>query len=336
MNGLGDLGPGYGQHYTTEEDPYTWVGELPGIAGWRCKLDETSFSSITTARLTAVLGIFIMQGLLTIVVGFIGFVTIVDFPENAASNKAKGLSLPFLNQKEADFIVARIERDRHDAIAAPFSMKEYMKCAADLKIWGFASLFGLTTTVTYAIAYFLPIILQEGMGFGIAAAQCLIAPPYVLAAIWMYACAVLGDRMHLRGPFVIGNGVMALIGLPLLGFADNVGARYFGVFLATTAVNANVPCILTFQANNIRGQWKRALASATLVGTGGIGGIVGSTVFRSEDVPAYVPGIMTCMIASGLVIVITLMLEFKFWRANKRAAAGGKIIAGLEGFRYTY
>ena len=187
-------------------------------------------------------------------VGIIGAFLIADFPEKAA-NRATSLAIPFLNHKEAEFIVARIEIDRHDAIAAPFSVGEYLKCAADLKVWGFAALFGLTTTVTYAIAYFLPIILRDGMGFGIAAAECLIAPPYVLAAIWMFACAWLGDKLHLRGPFIIGNGVMGLIGLPLLGFAENVGARYFGVFLATTAVNANVPCILTYQANNIRGQW---------------------------------------------------------------------------------
>ena len=174
------------------------------------------------------------------------------------------------------------------------------------------------------------------MGFSEGASQCLVAPPYVLAAIWMYFCAVLGDKYHLRGPFIIGNGVMGLIGLPLLGFAHNVGARYFGVFLATTACNANVPCVLTFQANNIRGQWKRALASATLVGAGGIGGIIGSTVFRSQDEPKYTPGIIAAMLAMGLVILITCTLEFKFWRANKRANSGGKIIEGLEGFRYTY
>lgn len=45
--------------------------------------------------------------------------------------------------------------------------------------------------------------------------------------------------------------------------------------------------ILTYQANNIRGQWKRALCSATLVGTGGIGGIIGSTIFRAQDKPGY-------------------------------------------------
>ena len=96
-----------------------------------------------------------------------------------------------------------------------------------------------------------------------------------------------------------------------------------------------MPCVLTWQANNIRGQWKRALCSATLVGSGGIGGIVGSTVFRSQDAPGYKPGIYATMLAAALIIMISLVLDLKFSRANKRAAAGGKPIEGLEGFRYT-
>lgn len=116
---------------------------------------------------------------------------------------------------------------------------------------------------------------------------------------------------------------------------ETVGVRYFGVFLATTACNANVPCVLTWQANNIRGQWKRALCSATLVGFGGIGGIIGGTVFRDQDKPDYEPGIWTCMIACGLIILITFAMIFKFKRANARAEAGGKPIEGLVGFRYT-
>lgn len=157
----------------------------------------------------------------------------------------------------------------------------------------------------------------------------------VFAAIWMYGCAYFGDKYHVRGPFIILNAVLGLIGLPLLGFATSPAVRYFGVFLATTSCNANVPTILSYQANNLRGQWKRALASATLVGAGGIGGIIGSTVFRSQDKPGYLPGIYATTIACALVVVITCAMEFKFWRANKRAAAGGKIIEGLEGFRYT-
>jgi len=313
LGGHGSGAPWMGAHHgPTKANPHAKVYIGPGLAGWRW--------------------IFILQGLLTIVVGFIGWYFIVDFPELAAK---KGLGKKFLTENEAAFVVARIEKDRHDAFPEEFKVGKYLKNALDLKIWAFAALFGLTTTMTYAIAYFLPIILNEGMGFSTAASQCLIAPPYVLAAIVMYAMAWAGDKYHLRSPFIIVNGCVGLIGLALLGFVKNVGVRYFGVFLATAAANANVPCVLTWQANNIRGQWKRALCSATLVGAGGVGGIIGGTVFRSQDAPGYRPGITACMLAAGLIVLIALVLDFKFIRANKRAAAGGKVIEGLHGFRYT-
>ena len=317
MNTLGNLGdPAYGQHYgPTVENPTAPKGIMPGIAGWRW--------------------IFFMQGTLTAVVGSIGLFTIVDFPEKAALKSKNPFTIAFLTEKEAAFVVARIEKDRHDAIAEPFNLKKYIANAGDMKIWGFACLFGLTTTQTYAIAYFLPQILQ-GMGFSAAAAQCLIAPPYVLAAIIMYGVAVLGDRYHLRGPWVAFNALVSLVGLCVLAFAHNVGARYFGVFLAVTGCNSNVPTVLTYQANNIRGQWKRALASATLVGFGGIGGIIGSTVFRSQDAPAYIPGMIAVILASVLMLIITGLLTFGLNRANKRADADGqRVIEGLPGFRYT-
>ena len=241
----------------------------------------------------------------------------------------------FLTEKEAAFVVARIEQDRHDAIPEEFNLKKYHANARDLKVWGFAFIFMCTTTVTYAIAYFLPIILRDGMGFSVGMSQVLIAPPYVLAAIVMYAMAWAGDKWHIRSPWVLTNGVLALIGLPMLGFSKNVGVRYFGVFLATTAANANVPCVLTWQANNIRGQWKRAFCSATLVGFGGIGGIIGSTVFREQDKPGYIPGIIACIVASVLIIVVSLLMDLKFTLANKRVANGGKPIEGLQGFKYT-
>lgn len=93
-----------------------------------------------------------MEGLLTVVAGFVGYFMIVDFPEKAAS------SWKFLNEKESAFVVARIQLDRHDAIADEFHLGNYLKAALDLKVWGFASIFMFTTTNSYAIAYFLPIM----------------------------------------------------------------------------------------------------------------------------------------------------------------------------------
>ncbi len=177
--------------------------------------------------------------------------------------------------------------------------------------------------------------LRVGMNFSLAKAQCLVAPPYVAAAIVMFTQAHYADKFHLRGPVVVFNAILGLIGLPLLGFASNNGVRYFGVFLATICANANVPAVLTYQANNIRGQWKRAFCSASLVGFGGIGGIIGSTVFREKDAPRYRPGIEACLIANGLVIIIVAIMTLSFRRSNKLADEGRKVIEGHEGFRYT-
>lgn len=191
--------------------------------------------------------IFVMEGLITCVLGVVGYFLIVDFPELASK------SFHFLNEREANFMVARIQKDRSDAIPIKFAIGPYLAHAMDPKVWGFAFLFGLTTTNSYAIAYFLPVILRIGMKFDIARSQCLVAPPYAAAAIVMYACAWAGDKYHIRGPIIIGNAVLGLIGLPLLGYAEHNAVRYFGVFLATISCNANVPAILTWQANNIRG-----------------------------------------------------------------------------------
>lgn len=92
---------------------------------------------------------------------------------------------------------------------------------------------------------------------------------------------------------------------------------------------------LTVPANNIRGHWKRAFASATFVGLGGIGGIIGSLVFRSQDAPRYLPGIYTCITSQVIVVAIVVVLSFKFWRDNKRQAAGSLVIERDPSFKYT-
>jgi hypothetical protein len=152
-----------------------------------------------------------MQGTLTCVLALGSYALIVDFPEYA--QKAKGFfNISFLNTEEAEFIVARIEKDRSDAIAEDFEVGSYLKNALDLKVWGFAALFGLTTTSAYAIAYFLPIILYDGMGFSLAASECLVAPPYMVAAVVMFTFAWLGDKYRIRSPFILFNGCLMLVG----------------------------------------------------------------------------------------------------------------------------
>ena len=59
----------------------------------------------------------------------------VDFPDKAYK------SWRFLNEKECAFIVRRINRDRADGDAEPFTLKRFLTPALDLKVWGFAMIF---------------------------------------------------------------------------------------------------------------------------------------------------------------------------------------------------
>merc|ERR1711939_454730 len=207
-------------------------------------------------------------------------------------------------------------QDRSDAELEPFNLKKWAASGLDLKIWGFALIFFSITTQAYAIAYFLPIILHENMGFSIGASQCLVAPPYAFAGILMFATSWAGDRWHMRGPVLIFNCLVCFVGLPLMGFVQSSGVRYFGVFLTTAGVNANIPAAMAYQANNIRG-------------------IAGSLIFRSQDAPHYRPGIYAAIACDGLIVVIVVILSIYFRTCNRKVAKGQMVIEGLEGFRYT-
>ncbi|KAL4803102.1 major facilitator superfamily domain-containing protein [Aspergillus unguis] len=273
--------------------------------------------------------IFIMQGVLTFIIGLLCVIFVVDFPDKG--HHAWG----FLNQRECAFILRRLDRDRSDANPEPFSLVKFLRPALDLKIWGFAFIFFASTTLSYGIAYFLPIILRDNMGFSVAAAQCLVAPPFVLAGIQMTATSWFGDKYRTRAPIIFFNSIIALIGLPIMGFAGSPGVRFFGVFLTTSGANANIPAVMAYQANNIRGQWTRAFASATLVAFGGIGGIAGSLVFRSQDAPAYIPGIWAVITCQLCLLIVVAALTLWFWHCNRKADRGEMIIEGSPDFRYT-
>ncbi|EQL03533.1 Major facilitator superfamily domain, general substrate transporter [Ophiocordyceps sinensis CO18] len=281
---------------------------LAGLRGWRW--------------------IFIIEGVVSCVGALVSYFFLVGFPEEAHR------SWNFLTKEERDFVIRRVNRDRGDAITEPFSFAAFLEPAADFKVWVFAFIFFCVTTVGYSINYFLPIILL-GMGFSVAAAQCLIVPPWIFTGLLMWAQAWLGDRHRLRGPIIAFNAVVAVVGLVLMGFHPQYPVRYVGAFLVVAGASGNTPPVLTYQANNIRGHWKRAFCSATLIGAGGIGGIAGALVFRSQDQPRYLPGIYASIACNVCILICVAGMSGWFRYSNKRAKRGLVVLEGLRGFTYT-
>ncbi|OQO06353.1 hypothetical protein B0A48_08942 [Cryoendolithus antarcticus] len=273
---------------------------------------------------------FLVQGLIACMFGLLTRAWIIDFPENAHN------SLYFLTPEEQKLAVSRIQRDRKDVEAEPFTWYAVLRHAGDAKVYAFAVLFFCLNLVSTSLSYFLPIILQNGMGFSADKAILLSAPPYYYAVIPVLLSSFIGDRYNTRGPIIAFNSLCLILGFCLLGFASDTTARYIGVYLATGAYISNWAALSAYQANNIAGQWKRAFTAATVTAFNGAGGIAGSYIVRQKEAPRYTTAVWISIGSHLVILGVVGLFTMGFWFANRRQRAGKVLLEAREGFRYTY
>lgn len=254
----------------------------------------------------------------------------VDFPENAHN------SLYFLTPAEQQLAASRIQKDRGDVEADPFAWWKVLQHAGDIKVYGFACMFFLLNLVSTSLSYFLPIILQSGMGFSENKSILLSAPPYYYAAVPVLISSIIGDKYQLRGPVIVFNSLCLIIGFCMLGFSEQVTVRYIGTYLATGAYISNWAALTTYYANNIAGQWKRAFTAAAVTAMNGAGGIAGSFIVRQQEAPRYMTAIYVSIVSHVLIILLVGAFSAYFYVANRRQRRGEVVLEGTEGFRFNY
>ncbi|KAL2004948.1 hypothetical protein VTN00DRAFT_2798 [Thermoascus crustaceus] len=283
-----------------------------GLAGWRW--------------------MFLVQGLVTCTIGIVTYWWMVDFPENAQR------SFYFLSEKETQVATRRIQADRDDVEPEPFSWSKVLVHFLDPKIYGFCCLFFLLNLVSTSLSYFLPIILQSGMGFSTNKSILLSAPPYYYAIIPALLTSLLGDTFRLRGPLITLNALCLIAGFLMLGLpaSTQVAVRYVGTYLATGAYISNWAALNAYQANNIVGQWKRATTAAAVTACNGLGGIAGSFIVRQREAPEYPTAVWVSVGSHILMIIIVAAFTVHFYIANRKQSRGKVTLEGAPGFRYTY
>ncbi|KAK4226842.1 major facilitator superfamily domain-containing protein [Podospora fimiseda] len=292
---------------------------------------------------------FIVQGVCTCVIGILTYWWMVDFPENPEK------SFRFLTAEESRIIAERIQNDRDDLLPQQFSLGKVLVHAKDVKVWAFACLFFLQNIVSTALAYFVPIILENGLGYSSNEAIILSAPPYYYAVVPVLISSWYADRFRLRGPIITFNAMCLITGFAVLGFAGNPGVRYFGIFLATGAYVANWAALSAYQANNVVGyvvsgqrcmrvafaddvysQWKRVFTAAACTMFNGAGGIAGSYIVRNTEAPFYSTAVWVSIGSHIIMISIIVALTVYFYYANRSVVRRSMVLESTVGFKYTY
>lgn len=216
--------------------------------------------------------IFIIEGAITVVAGVGSWFIIVDFPDSDKNT--------FLTPEERAFVKARLVADRGPEEREKVTIKIVLKTAADWKPWAFSLMYMAGAVGVYAFLFFLPIILRGGLGYSLEMSFILSTPPSLFAVVSAMTVSWLADKVKLRGPFVILQGLIGVVGLCMTGFLDSPTPRYIGTFLGVAGANGLVVTTLAWQANNIVGDARRAVSTGILISMSGVGGIYSSMVFR--------------------------------------------------------
>jgi MFS family permease len=269
----------------------------------------------------------LIEGAITVAVCALGWFIIVDFP-NKASEK-------FLKPDEKKFVIDRINNDRGDAVEDEINARKILHHLKDWRLYFWAINLCASTLPGYAYSYFLPIILRAGMGFSSSESQLLSAPPYILAAVVTFISGWLGDKYHMRGPIIAVHQLLTSVGMIITAYGGSNAARYFGAFLGIGFLQFCVPGVLTFQANNITQHSKRAVASATCIVGGGLGGILASVAFKASESPDYTTGIWVTFGMSMVSIVCIIIMDLHFRRCNRLVREGKRMNEGLPNWYYT-
>ncbi len=267
--------------------------------------------------------IFILEGLLTIVVGIISYWMVQDFPCDAR----------FLTETERRRVIHRLAVDKqNDPGKEDLTWAPFLDAMKDWKMWlGMVIYMGCDMPL-YAFSLFLPTIVSElGWNTSIVRAQLMSVPPYAVAAIFTVVVGFIADRTRQRGLCNILVSIVGVIGFSMLLGSDEPMVQYAGTFLGALGIYPCISNTITWVSNNAEGSYKRGIVMGFVIGWGNLNGVVSSNIyFHAPNFPeghGIVIAYMALFLLGGSVLM-TILLR----RENKKRRAGDRnhVIAGLS------
>ncbi|KFH45973.1 putative transporter -like protein [Hapsidospora chrysogenum ATCC 11550] len=254
--------------------------------------------------------LMLIEGLLTVIVGAIGFLWLPASPPTAW----------FLTDTEKVAARARTLRDGSNQVETKFSWKECFQIWRD---WKFA--LWLLICFTYPVAFartsnFLPQIVER-LGYSVIKTNLWTVAPNAVGFVVLLIVAKSSDHFHERTCHVFGSLATSLVGMIILIAVDvleNRSVAYFACFLM--AAGAYIPSCLvqTWHNNNNLNESSRAATTGLFVGLGNFAGILSAATFRVEYAPKYIPTLITTCCCNVIAMIGVLCLGGWMRMENRR------------------
>ncbi|GAQ09820.1 uncharacterized transporter C1683.12 [Aspergillus lentulus] len=279
--------------------------------------------------------LYIIEGAISVFLGFIAWYLLPDFPENwrALSPEMKHVAIRRMALQAA-------ESDLDEGNAS--SQLTGLKLAfADPKLYLFAGIY-ICMVGSFGFTNFFP-TLTSSLGYNHTISLLLAAPPFIFMTLYSYFHSLLSDRLQSRFWFFVYPIPIAIAGLLLFMTTDSLAAKYFATFLMMFCVCMNGTTLSWAASSMPRPPAKRAVAYAFMNGVGNTTGIWTPFTYRDKDWPHYRLALGICIGLQAGAAVLGSWLRFVLVRENKRlereereAVQGlqGGIASGITGFRY--
>ncbi|KAI9759083.1 MAG: hypothetical protein M4579_002599 [Chaenotheca gracillima] len=272
---------------------------IAGVAGWRW--------------------IFIIEGILTAVVGVGVFFLLIDSPQRPCrwmtEDERRYLELRMVAQDGGHKLHTEGRR---------FSWRILKDVVTDWQFYPMAFVFWSNTIPGYGMKFTMPQIIKN-MGFTSSVAQLMTIPPYFCGAVSAYVFGRLADKIKRRAYFLVVPQTCLVISFAILtplapNIKDNIGPCFFAVILACIGIYPVQPGSSSWISNNLAGPAKRAIGLAFAFSLTNVGSVGGSYIYIASEAPSYPTGFGCSLTFAITGILGVICLELNYMRLNKKRA----------------
>ncbi|KAJ1861380.1 hypothetical protein LPJ73_001034 [Coemansia sp. RSA 2703] len=272
--------------------------------------------------------VFILEGLITIVVAFLGYYVLQDHPEKCR----------FLSNEEKEFIVQYKRREGTLGGSQKLSMKDTKRALFDWQLWCMTLATFAACASCGSVSIFAPEVINE-LGFSPAQSQAMSALPSACGAITIL---LSGQIVRLcRSHWLAGSLSLAtsLVGSILMISTLSIPLRILGLCLLGAGGFAGLGILPGWNiTTNSQTVAHSAVASALTVFMGSGSGFVSSNVFLNWDAPRFVIGHSVNIAIMAMGICACIITRINMGRRNRRYERDGQVGFGnaANSFRYVY
>ncbi|TID15156.1 retrograde regulation protein 2 [Venturia nashicola] len=254
--------------------------------------------------------IFAIEGIITMGISLIAFITLTDRPATAK----------WLTQEEKDHAIARIKSERIGAteVLDNLDTPKLLKGIFSPVTMATAFIFFLDNVTVQGLAFFLPTIVKtiypkKSTVF----LQLRTVPPYIVT-FFTLAIPFAAWKTDRRMVYLIGSAPLMMIGYIMFLASETPSVRYGATFLITSgAFSFGALCNAQASANVVS-DTARSSAIGSTVMFGNIGGLISTWAFLPFDAPDYHIGNGLNLATSSCILLVSILLLFWMIRDNKK------------------